>query len=67
MDQYFGFFALKLLSLHKYKFYQKKPFFTQKIFQLSGDILVEKRGWKHNDIIVIWKNANPTLKKLNPL
>ena len=39
MDQYFGFFALKLLSLHKYKFYQKKKkkkIFTQKLFNYLG-------------------------------
>ena len=39
------FFALKLLSLHKYKFYQKDLLYP-KIIQLSGDILVEKRSLK---------------------
>ena len=28
MDQYFGFFVLKLLSLHKYKFYQKNLLYS---------------------------------------
>ena len=39
MDQYFGFFALNLMSLHKYKFYQKNLLYS-KIIQLSGNILV---------------------------
>ena len=30
------FFALKLLSLHKYKFLSKKTFFTQKLFNYLG-------------------------------
>ena len=51
MDQYFGFFALKLLSLHKYKFYQKNLLYS-KIIQLSGTILVEKRSLK-----VKWHNC----------
>ena len=53
MDRYFGFFALKLMSLHKYKFYQKNLLYS-KIIQLSGDILVEiTEAWKYNDIIAI--------------
>ena len=59
MDQHFGFFALKLLSLHKYKFYQKNLLYS-KIIQLSGNILVlEKKLESHNDIIAISKKCKP--------
>ena len=36
MDRYFAFFALKLLLLHKDKFYPKKNLFTQKLFNYLG-------------------------------
>ena len=43
MDQYFGFFALKLMSLHKYKFYQKKPSLLKNYSTIWGYFSREER------------------------